>query len=103
MCSAQRTPVHFGEWSPRAGFIVTNLETDGQAVVRFYNKRGTAEQWIQEGRQAVKMTRLSCYWFRSKGAKTAPGKNLHFGGSEVDGLVYHNWKLGAKMEIPSHK
>jgi hypothetical protein len=40
------------------GFIVTNLETDSRAVVRFYNKRGTAEQWIKEGKQAVKMTRL---------------------------------------------
>jgi hypothetical protein len=44
---------------------VTNLETPGQAVVRFYNKRGTAEQWIKEGTQAVKMTRLSCHRFRS--------------------------------------
>ena len=26
------------------GFIVTNLETDSQAVVRFYNKRGTADR-----------------------------------------------------------
>jgi hypothetical protein len=33
--------------------------------VRFYNKRGTAEQWIKEGKQAVKMTRLSCHRFRS--------------------------------------
>jgi hypothetical protein len=33
--------------------------------VRFYNKRGAAEQWIQEGKQAVKMTRLSCHRFRS--------------------------------------
>jgi hypothetical protein len=30
----------------------------------------------------------------------APGKNLHFGGSKVGGWVYHNWKLGAIMEIP---
>jgi len=29
------------------------------------NKRGTAEQWIKEGKQAVKMTRLSCQRFRS--------------------------------------
>ena len=36
-----------------------------RAVVRFYNKRGTAEQWIKEGKQAVKMTRLSCHRFRS--------------------------------------
>ncbi len=56
---------HFGELFPRVGFIVTNLETDNRAVVRFYNKRGTAEQWIKEGEQAVKMTRLSCHRFRS--------------------------------------
>lgn len=56
---------HFGERFPRVGFIVTNLETDSRAVVRFYNKRGTAEQWIKEGKQAVKMTRLSCHRFRA--------------------------------------
>ena len=44
---------------------MTNLETASRAVVRFYNKRGTAEQWIKEGKQAVKMTRLSCHRFRS--------------------------------------
>src|ERR1019366_6302156 len=49
---------HFGELFPRVGFIVTNLETDSRAGGRFYNKRGTAEQWIKEGKQAVKMTRL---------------------------------------------
>jgi hypothetical protein len=56
---------HSGELFPRDGFIVTNLEPDSRAVVRFYNKRGTAEQWIKEGKQAVKMTRLSCHRFRS--------------------------------------
>jgi Transposase DDE domain group 1 len=56
---------HSGELFPRVGFIVTNLETDSRAVVRFYNKRGTAEQWIREGKQAVNMTRLSCHRFRS--------------------------------------
>jgi hypothetical protein len=55
---------HFGELFPRVGFIVTNLEMPSRAVVRFYNKRGTAEQWIKEGKQAVKMTRLSCHRFR---------------------------------------
>ena len=50
---------HFGELFPRVGFLVTNLEAPSRAVVRFYNKRGTAEQWIKEGKQAVKMTRLS--------------------------------------------
>jgi hypothetical protein len=56
---------HCGELSPRVGFTVTNLETDNRAVVRFYSKRGTAEQWIEEGKQALKMTRLSCHRFRS--------------------------------------
>ena len=56
---------HFGELFPRVGFIVTNLETDSCAVVRFYNKRGTAEQWIKAGKEAVKMTRLSCHRFQA--------------------------------------
>ena len=56
---------HLGELYPRVRFIVTNLTFPSLAVVRFYNKRGTAEQWIKEGKQAVKMTRLSCHRFRS--------------------------------------
>jgi Transposase DDE domain group 1 len=56
---------HFGELFPRVGFIVTNFRTSSRAVVRFYNKRGTAEQWIKEGKQAVAMTRLSCHRFRA--------------------------------------
>jgi len=62
---------HAGELFPRVGFIVTNLEAPSQAVVRFYNKRGTAEQWIKEGKQAVKMTRLSCHRFRSNQVRLA--------------------------------
>ena len=34
---------HAGELFPRVGFIVTNLELPSRAVVRFYNKRSTAE------------------------------------------------------------
>ena len=56
---------HAGELFPRVGFIVTNLTLPSREVVRFYNKRGTAKQWIKEGKQAVKMTRLSCHRFRS--------------------------------------
>ncbi len=55
---------HAGELFPRVGFIVTNLALPSQAVVRFYNKRGTAEQWIKEGKLAVNWTRLSCHRFR---------------------------------------
>ena len=56
---------HSGELFPRVGFIVTTLAADNRAVVRFYNKRGTAEQWVKEGKQAVKMTGLGCHLFRS--------------------------------------
>ena len=56
---------HPGELYPHVGFIVTNLTLPSRAVVRFYNKRGTAEQWIKEGKQPLKMTRLSCHRFRS--------------------------------------
>ena len=45
------------------GFIVTNLSRSDERVVKFYNGRGTAEQWIKEGKNAVKWTRLSCHDF----------------------------------------
>jgi hypothetical protein len=35
---------HVGELFPRGGLIVTNLHLPNRAVVRFYNKRGSAEQ-----------------------------------------------------------
>jgi hypothetical protein len=56
---------HVGELFPRVGFIVTNLPLPNRAVVRFYNKRGTAEQWIKEGKQGAHWTRLSCHRFRA--------------------------------------
>ncbi len=62
---------HCEELFPRVGFIVTNLETDGSAVVRFYNRRGTAEQWIKAGKEAVKLTRLSCHRFRANEVRLA--------------------------------
>ena len=37
--------------------------------MRFYNKRGTAEQWIKEGKQATHWTRLSCHRFRANEAR----------------------------------
>jgi len=36
-----------------------------------YNNRGTAEQWIKEGKQAVKMTRFSCHRFRANEVQQA--------------------------------
>jgi len=52
-----------GELFPRIGFIVTNLRWKSSNVVKFYNKRGTAEQWIKEGKYALNWTRLSCHDF----------------------------------------
>jgi len=56
---------HPGELYPRVGFLVTNLRRPAKQVVAFYNGRGTAEQYIKEGKNAVKWTRLSCTSFRA--------------------------------------
>ena len=56
---------HPGELYPRVGFIVTNLSRPAERVVAFYNHRGTAEQFIKEGKNAIKWTRLSCRKFRN--------------------------------------
>jgi hypothetical protein len=53
---------HPGELYPRVGFIVTNIAAPPRAVA-FYNKRGTCEQWIKEGKGAIKWMRLSCRTF----------------------------------------
>jgi hypothetical protein len=54
---------HQGELLPRVGFIVTNLSAKPVGVVHFYNGRGTAEQWIKEGKCALNWTKLSCHRF----------------------------------------
>ncbi len=56
---------HRGELFPRVDFIVTNITLPSRSVVRFHNKRGTAEQWIKEGKQATHWTRLSCHRFQA--------------------------------------
>ena len=48
---------------PRDGSIVTNLNKRYKKVVRCYNGRDTAEQWIQEDKNAVKWTKLCCHTF----------------------------------------
>ena len=35
----------------------------------FYNQRGTAEQWIREGKGAIKWTRLSCRSFAANAVR----------------------------------
>jgi len=60
---------HPGELYPRVGFIVTNLSRSAERVVGFYNQRGTCEQWIKEGKNAVKWTRLSCCSFAANAVR----------------------------------
>src|SRR5712691_7761204 len=54
---------HPGELCPRVGFIVTDLARPAERIVGFYNHRGTCEQYIKEGKGAIKWTRLSCRSF----------------------------------------
>src|SRR5664280_146149 len=60
---------HPGELYPRVGFIVTNMTRPAARVVAFYNKRGTCEQWIKEGKGAIKWTRLSCCSFAANAVR----------------------------------
>ena len=60
---------HQGELYLRVGFIVTNMTRPAERVVRFYNGRGTAEQWIREGKLALRWTRLSCRAFRDNAVR----------------------------------
>ena len=61
-------------------------------MVRFYNKRGTAEQWIKEGKQAVKMTRLSCHRFRSNQVRLA-----------LSLLAYNLGNLWRRLALPKNR
>jgi hypothetical protein len=54
---------HADELFPGIGYIVTNLRLKSSNIVKFYNKRGTAEPWIKEGKYALKWTRLSYHDF----------------------------------------
>jgi Transposase DDE domain group 1 len=60
---------HPGELYPRVGFIVTNLARPAERIVAFYNHRGTCEQYIKEGKGAIKWTRLSCRSFAANAVR----------------------------------
>ena len=81
---------HVGELFPRVGFIVTNLPLPNRAVVRFYNKRGTAEQWIKEGKQAAHWTRLSCHRFRANEVRL-----------QLSVLTYNLGNLWRRLVLPA--
>jgi len=62
---------HRTQLLPQTSFVVTNLGTKAQQVVEFYNGRGTAEQWIKEGKYALHWTRLSCHRFAANQVRLA--------------------------------
>ncbi len=62
---------HAEELFPRVGFIVTNRSDPAAGVVHFYNGRGTAEQWIKEGKYALEWMRLSCHAFKDNVVRLA--------------------------------
>ena len=80
---------HLGALFARVGFIVTNMSLPSRSVVRFYNKRGTAEQWIKEGKQATHWTRLSCHRFRANEVRL-----------QLSVLAYNLGKLWRRLRLP---
>ncbi len=66
---------HPGELFPRVGLdplrgsSVTNLSRSAERVTLYYNQRGKAEQYIKEGKYAIKWTRLSCLKFRNNAVR----------------------------------
>ena len=81
---------HVGELFPRVGFIVTNLPIHNRADVRFYNKRGTAEQWIKEGKQATHWTRLSYHRSRANEVRL-----------QLSVLAYNLGNLWRRLVLPT--
>jgi len=75
---AAKVEWHPGEPYPRVGLdrlcgsSVTNLPRPAERVVGFYNQRGTAEQWIKEGKNAMKWTRLTCCSFAANAVRLQP-------------------------------
>lgn len=90
-----RVEFHSGDLFPRLGFIGTNLKTDSRPVVRFYNRRGTAERRVTEGKQAVKMTRVSCHWFQSNEVRLGLPKKIH--GWSLTSLQHRLVKTGGRL------
>ncbi len=54
---------------PACSRIVTNLSRPAERVTKFYDGRGTAEQYIKEGKNAINWTRLSCHSFRNNAVR----------------------------------
>ena len=60
-----------------------------ERVVMFYNQRGTAEQWIKEGKNAVTWTRLSCHNFKANAVRL-----------QLDALAYNLANFLRTLALP---
>jgi len=100
---------HPGELYPRVGFIVTNLARGADRVVVFYNQRGTAEQYIKEGKSAVKWTRLSCRPMLTTTRQTCFGSDGQFASGSCESHVFcvdqaallPNWSVKERLKAPA--
>ena len=65
MVSLNRARPNIGHtWTPNCPTYFLPIPKYSKNVVKFYNGRGTAEQWIKEGKNAVTWTKLSCRTFK---------------------------------------
>lgn len=54
-----------------AEILLARAPCNERRVRRFYNGRGTREQWIREGKHAVEWMRLSCHQFKNNAVRVA--------------------------------
>ena len=69
--------------------MVTSPNWTNKKVVKFYNKSGTCEQWIKEGRYALNWTRLICQRF----AENEMRLKLFI-------MAYNMWNIFRTMVLP---
>src|SRR3546814_13971017 len=76
-------------------------ERPAERVVAFYNRRGTAEQWIKEGKTAIKWMRLSCRRFRHNAVRLQLHALAHNLANFTRSLAWPrevaHWSLPAKI------
>ena len=60
---------HPGELYPARGLYRQQSGSLCRGIVAFYNQRGTCEQRIKEGKNAIKWTRLSCRTFAANAVR----------------------------------
>jgi hypothetical protein len=84
------------------GFIVTNLRLRSKNVNRFYNQRGTEDQWIKEGKNAITWTRRSCHRFQDNQVRLQLFALAHNLGNSLRGLALprpvKHWSLTTLRE-----